>query len=223
MTAVKKTIKENMTGNKQAPVTPPATPAAVKPPAAGKPPVAVVVTPTPTTPAAVATPATWPLDELNELIGAAYLAKDMKTLGLLAKVHATLQRTNELSELKARIDLLTAITGDVAKAIKAALQPMVDSGKLDQADGVWYAWDFGDKLQTCRLMKTTAKVAGSPKSSGNGVGKKYSISTAEMLTKHGQEIYKEGLTFSQAQEKSTDKNWRYAIREALLKLEGIIQ
>ena len=69
-------------------------------------------------------------------------------------------------------------------------------------------------------MKSQPRAARSGSSGGGG--KKFDISTDDMLSRHGQNEYKDGLTFQQAYESSTDKNWRYAIRQKLLKLEGII-
>ena len=156
--------------------------------------------------------------QLTEALG----KKDFKQVAKVSSEIAKFNKDKEAIELKAKQETLAAITGDIAAAIKKALQPVVDSGKLDQADGIWYAWDFGDKLQTCRLMKTAAK-ASSAGGTRTGVGKKYDISTSELLTKFGNQEYKDGMTFAEAQEKSTDKNWRYAIREKLLKLNGTIQ
>ena len=37
------------------------------------------------------------------------------------------------------------MTEDVKGAIVKAVKPLVDSGKLDAADGIWFSYDFGEK------------------------------------------------------------------------------
>ena len=110
------------------------------------------------------------------------------------------------------------MTDKVKSAITKAVQPLIDSGSLDTADGIWYSNDFGEKAPVVRLSKSAPKAT----RTGGGGGKRYPISTSEMLARHGSETYKEGLTFQQAFESNNDRNWRQSIRNALLKLEGII-
>lgn len=125
---------------------------------------------------------------------------------------------------KAELEAKRAVLDQMVEVVKAAYiefrTPLVDSGQLDAADGIWIADDFGEVSPTVRLMKSTARA---PRAGGGGTGKKFDVSTDAMLSKYGVEPYKDtGQTFQQAYESNTDKNFRYAIRQALLKKDGII-
>ena len=126
----------------------------------------------------------------------------------------------EKAEMDAKRAVLDEMSDSVKAAIVDAIQPLVDSGQLDAADGVWFTYDFGEQAPIVRLMKTTTRT---PRAGGGGTGKKFDVSTDDMLAEHGDEAYKEtGMTIKAAYDSNTDKNWRYAIRQKLLKLEGII-
>jgi hypothetical protein len=160
--------------------------------------------------------------ELMAKLEAALKSKDFKEVAIISVLIAKAQRGKEAAELTAKQNALVAITDEVKRAISAALKPLVDAKKLDLADGVWFTQDFGENLVTCRLMKSQAKA---PRASGNGggAGKKFSISTNDMLTKHANEMYKDtGQTLQEVFDMSSDKNSRFGVRQALLKLEGLI-
>ena len=124
----------------------------------------------------------------------------------------------EKAELDAKREALKAMEEGIKDAITAAVEPLITSGQLDKADGIWFTYDFGEQAPSVRLTKTATKA----RTGGGGTGKKFDISTEDMLAKHGNEEYKDGKTFRQAYDENTDKNWRYAIRQKLLKAEGII-
>ena len=158
--------------------------------------------------------------ELMQEMQAAVKSGDYKAVAKVASELVKFQKSKEQAEFDAKVKVLEAITEKVKVTIQKALQKMVDAGELDLADGIWYANDFGEKLVTCRLMKTAAKAKTG--GGGGGGGKKFSVSTNELLEKFGDQEYKDGATFKAAWESNTDKNWRYAIREALLKKSGMI-
>ena len=157
--------------------------------------------------------------ELMASLEAALKSKDFKAVAAASRKLDQAVKAKEKAELEVKRAALDAMTEDVKGAIVKAVKPLVDSGKLDAADGIWFSYDFGEKAPVVRLMKTQPRAA---RAGGGGGGKKFDISTDDMLGRHGAEEYKDGLTFQQAYESSTDKNWRYAIRQKLLKLEGII-
>lgn len=157
--------------------------------------------------------------ELMSELEAALKSKDFKAVAAASRKIDGIQKTKEKAELAEKRAILDAMSEDVKTAITKAVKPLVDSGKLDAADGIWYSYDFGEAAPVVRLMKTQPRAA---RAGGGGGGKKFDISTDDMLSRHGNELYKDGLTFQQAYESSTDKNWRYAIRQKLLKIEGII-
>jgi hypothetical protein len=147
---------------------------------------------------------------------------DFKQVAKVAGELVKFQKAKEQAERDAKLKALQAIETDVKVAIVKALQPFIDSGKLDMADGVWFTYDFSEKLDSIRLMRQS-KPAGGGKSGGGGGGKKFAVDTSDLLEKFGNQEYKDGLTFNQAWEKDNDKNWRYTVREKLLKLGGCIQ
>ena len=149
---------------------------------------------------------------------AALETKDFKVVAAVSRKLDQAVKAKEKAELEVKRAALDAMSEKVKTAIGKAVKPLVNSGEVDAADGIWYSYDFGEKAPVVRLMKTQPRAA----RSGGGGGKKFDISTDDMLGRHGAEEYKDGLTFQQAYESSTDKNWRYAIRQKLLKLEGVI-
>lgn len=170
--------------------------------------------------AEVQAPAPEPTEaELMQELETALKSKDFKAVAAASRKLDSAVKAKEKAELEVKRAALDAMIDKVKTAITKAVKPLVDSKELDAADGVWYSYDFGEQAPTVRLMKTQPRAA---RAGGGGGGKKFDVSTDDMLGRHGQEEYKDGLTFQQAYESSTDKNWRYAIRQKLLKLEGVI-
>jgi len=137
----------------------------------------------------------------------------------VAKKAAEVAKMGELIEKAEKDAILKALetkTEDIRKIILGALQPAYDAGELDGADGVWFNWDFGEKLTTCRLTKSAPRKAG-----GGGGGKKFDVTTEQLLEKFGNEEYKDGVSFSEAYKSAEgDKNARFTVRKALLKKGG---
>jgi len=157
--------------------------------------------------------------ELMAQLETALKSKDFKAVAAASRKLDTAVKAKEKAELDAKRAVLDQMGEKVKTAISKAVKTIVDSGELDAADGIWYSYDFGEQAPVVRLMKSAPRAV---RAGGGGGGKKFDISTDDMLGRHGQEDYKDGLTFQQAYESSTDKNWRYAIRQKLLKLEGVI-
>jgi len=161
-------------------------------------------------------------DQLMAELDVAMKSKDFKTVAAVSRKIDTLQKAREKVELDAKKAALDSMSDKVKAAITKAVTPIIDSKDLDAADGIWYSYDFGEQAPVLRLMKTTTKTKTTGASTGSGGGRKFNISTEDMLQRHANEEYKDGISFAQAYESSADKNWRYAIRQALLKKEGII-
>lgn len=159
------------------------------------------------------------VEQLMAQMQTAISNNDFKAVSQISRKIDSRNRAIEKAELDAKRAAAEEVGGLVQNAIMSVLNPIVDDGTLDAFDGVWFALDFGDKQATIRLMKTAAK----QRSGGNGgTGKKFDISTEDMLSRHGEEVYKDGMTYRAAYDSNVDKNWRYAIRTKLLKLENII-
>ena len=158
-------------------------------------------------------------EELTAELEKALASKDFKQVAAVSRKIDQTIKAKEKTEQAAKVAALDKIKDNVSAAISKAVKPIVESGDLDVADGIWYSYDFGEQAPVVRLMKSAPRAA---RAGGGGGGKKFDISTDDMLTRHGAEEYKDGMAFQQAYESSTDKNWRYAIRQKLLKKEGII-
>jgi hypothetical protein len=159
--------------------------------------------------------------ELMADMMAAVKSGDYKAVAKVASELVKFQKAKEQAELEAKQKVLAEKTIKIKAAIDKAVEKLIQSGELDAADGIWYTNDFGEKLVTCRLIKVMTKTK-TTTGGGGGGGKKFSVSTTELLEKFGSQEYKDGQTFQAAWDANTDKNWRYAIREALLKKDGLI-
>lgn len=143
---------------------------------------------------------------------------DFKAVTKLSQEISKIQAATEKSEVDAKVKAAEVLTLDVKAVIDEAVAGLVKSGKLDNMDGVWYVQDFGEKLTTCRLVKSAPRKAGT----GGGAAKKFDVATADLLAKHGSKVIDQesGKTFQQAYDEDTDGNSRYKVRVKLLKLEG---
>lgn len=159
-------------------------------------------------------------EQLMAELEAALKSKDFKAVAAASRKLDSAVKAKEKAELDVKRAALDSMIDKVKASIQKAVKPLVDSGELDAAEGIWYSFDFGEQAPVVRLMKTQPRAARAGGSTGGG--KKFDISTDDMLARHGQEEYKPGMTFAQAYESSTDKNWRYAIRQKLLKIEQVI-
>lgn len=180
-------------------------------------------------------------DEVLAAMGVAFKSKDMKLVGQLSKLYTKKEAEAEKAKRDALQAELAAKTQDVKDKLDAVVRAMYDSGELDGADGVWYAWDFGESTKAgtgCRLMKGKAKVAGE----GGGSGKSSYVAnptkSADLLAQVGSHVMfaedtevtidkvtqtmPAGTTFKEAYEYSTNGGWRNRCRMALLKEAGII-
>lgn len=143
---------------------------------------------------------------------------EWKTISSISSQISKLVKGEETAERDAKLVALKDITLKVMKTIEKAVKPFIDAGELDIADGVWFSNDFGEKLTDCRLVKSQAKV----KTGGGGGGKKFDIKTSELLEKHGSEMVGDtGKTFQQAYDANTDGNYRYGLRNKMLKLANM--
>lgn len=153
--------------------------------------------------------------EMNQAVASG----DYKAVAKVASELVKFQKTKEAAEQAEKQKRLTEVSSKVQAAIDKIVEKLVSDGVLDDADGVWYSRDFGERLVTIRLMKAQAKTKTG--GSGGSTGKKFDVNTNDLLERFGDTEYKDGLTFKQAWESNMDKNYRYAIRVALLKRVGV--
>jgi hypothetical protein len=198
------------------------------------------------------------IEEIQLQMTDATAKKDWKLVSKLAQSLVKAEADAKGAEQKAKQEALAGMTTTVKSMFDKLVQFLtagkepdatevdefanalleLDGVELDKADGVWYSNDFSAESGhaiTCRLMKGQAKeakpkVAGE-KATSTGGGKKYDISTEDLINEVGAEsifgdgtnaTVKAGSAYSgkavkSAYDESTDKNWRYGIRTALLK------
>lgn len=161
------------------------------------------------------------MDDIKELTGQMQKAiedGDYKAVGKIAKDIANMQAADEKAAESKRQEGLAELTQKVLNAIAKTVEKF--AGEIEEAkgDGVWYSLDNVEKTVECRLIKRKARKAGA---GGGGGGKRFPISTNDMLAKHGDTIYKDGISFTDAMSATSDKNARFTIRKSLLKLEGL--
>lgn len=157
-------------------------------------------------------------EELMAQLQSALDSHDYKLVASVSRQIDQRERGKEKAELEAKRAAVAKMEETVKSVITESITPLINSGELDSADGIWFSYDFGEQSPSVRLLKTTTRA----RTGGGGTGKKFDISTEDMLSKHGSEQYKDGMTFKEAYDSNSDKNWRYAIRQKLLKVESII-
>ena len=181
-------------------------------------------------------------DQLMLEVGKAWEAKDMKLMGKLSSLATKAEQANEKAKKDALLAELVAVTQEATKTIKGIIDKMLDGGKLEGAEGVWFAWDFGAIEEkginpACRLVK-----AGRKASTGESSGKSSYVAnpakSADLLAQVGSNVMfaedtertidkqavtmPAGMTFKEAYDYSTNGGWRNSVRMALLKEAGII-
>ena len=176
-------------------------------------------------------------DQLFEALGKAYGAKDFKLMGKLSSLVAKAEAAEEKAKKEALLAELVETTQATTKTLVKAIKGLVDDGKLDGAEGIWLAWDFGAVEEkginpACRLVKSGRKAP----SEGGGGQSSYVANpakSADLLAQVGDEIMfaedtavtidkveqviSAGTTYREAYNHSTNGGWRNRIRMALLK------
>lgn len=181
-------------------------------------------------------------DQLFEELGKAYEAKDYKLMGKLSTQVAKAEATEAKVAKDKLAEELVAITEEVKTAISKVVTKLFEDPKLAGAEGVWFTYDAGAKIEkginpACRLMKASRKAA-----AGDGETKSSYVAnptkSSELIELIGDEVMFEedttrridkseitvpaGTTFKEAYELSTNGGWRNGWRMAALKKAGII-
>ncbi len=198
-------------------------------------------------------------DQLLEELGKAYNAepkrlKDMAKLSILvAKAEAAEEKSKKdalLAELAKTTGYVQNLLAVIVGYLTAGNQPHPDSIKeftktlreikgteLDGADGVWFAYDFGEtgeKMIGTRLSKSAPKKATS--GTGTSAAGRIPAKNEDMLAVVGDQVMfaedtkrviggvetlvAAGTTFKQAFNLNTNGNWKYEVRKGLLKATG---
>lgn len=185
---------------------------------------------------------TMSMEDLLEAIGKAYADRDMKLMGQLSKLYTKKEGEAEKAKKEALLSELIAVTQETSSEFSALADRLVDAGKLEGAEGIWFAFDFGAIREkginpSCRLVKSK-RTSGE----GGGGGKSSYVAnpakSADLLAQVGsnvmftedtavtidrvEQVMERGTTFKMAYDFSTNGGWRNRVRMALLKEAGII-
>ena len=183
------------------------------------------------------------MEQLLEAIGGAYTAKDMKLMATLSKLYTKKESEAEKAKKDALLAELIAVTAETLASMTKTVDDMVEAGRLEGAEGIWFAYDFGAIREkginpSCRLIKTSRKSGGGGESSGKSSYVANPAKSADLLAQVGENVMFEadttvtidkvektmpaGTTFKEAYDYSTNGGWRNRVRMALLKEAGII-
>jgi len=186
---------------------------------------------------------TMSMEELLQAIGDAYTTKDMKLMGQLSKLYTKAEATAEKAKKDALLAELIAVTQETLVSMTSTVDDMVEAGKLDGAEGVWFAYDFGAIKErginpSCKLIKSSRRATGEGSGSGKSSYVANPAKSADLLAQVGDNVMfaedtsvtidkveqtmSAGTTFKEAYEHSTNGGWRNRVRMALLKEAGII-
>lgn len=182
-------------------------------------------------------------DQLMLEVGKAWEAKDMKLMGTLSRLATKAEVAVEKAKKETLLAALVETTKDARQAITKAVKGLVEGGKLDGAEGIWFSWDFGAIEEVgvnpaCRLVKSGRKAA----TDGGGDAKSSYIAnpakSSDLLAQVGdnvmfaedttvtidkqENIMQAGTSFKEAYDYSTNGGWRNRVRMALLKEAGIV-
>ncbi len=160
--------------------------------------------------------------ELQSAMTKAVAGSDWTAVKKIASAMSKIEAEKEKAAKAELQSKLAELTDKVKAIIDKAIQKMISAGELDGADGVWYGWDFGDQSSGCKLVKAKARAGGG---GGNGGGKRYDVSTADLLKDYGDVVdEKSGMTlqamFDDAEQAEDKKNAVYKVRVKLLKASG---
>lgn len=189
-------------------------------------------------------------DQLMEHIGEAYKSKDMSLMKRLLSLH----NKAEASEAKTKKDeldgKLQVVTAETLAEFTRLADKLVEAGKIDGGDGIWFAYDFGEKKEkginpSLRLKKSARRTTTSTgatstgsyvshpdksdailaEDDGSGSTWGEHVMFAEAETRRIDKVEHEipaGFTFNAAYKFSTNGGWRNTVRMALLKVSGRI-
>lgn len=158
--------------------------------------------------------------ELMAKLQDAITASDFKQVAKISKEIAAAQAEQEKTEKERTATERVTLVEAIRKDFKAFLKQYKDPIGAVYGDGLWCAWnpDNQENPLEVRITKKSVRAGGGV----GGGGKKFSITTEELLSKHGSAEYKEGVTCQEAYDSDTAGNARYKVRVKMLKHEGLM-
>lgn len=158
------------------------------------------------------------LDNIMQQIADAGKAGDLAKIKSLTKQANELEKAEDAAKASRRAQESEAFKSLVGEAGK-------ELAKLTKAADELGIKKFGVVVsQNAEGKWTTDVVAGAKaRTGGGGGGKRFSVSTEEMLKKHGSHKPENwDMTLQQKYDSTKDGNSRYAVRKVCLKLEGLM-
>lgn len=163
------------------------------------------------------------LEQAQEALKQAMASQNMPEVIRLAGIVKKLDKTAGSAELEAKKGQIN----DLGEKIKLAFQNhIVDQfgAEIVQLVGEKKAiikldWDYEGQVPTVKIVKGVAGTRKPGSGKGGGNPQKFEMSSDDLLAKFGTFEYKEGQTFKEAWDSTTDKNARYSIRRKLIKLQ----
>ena len=192
--------------------------------------------PAPVVPAPAVDYSTYTADQLLDTIGKAYAAKDMKLMGALSRLYTKKEADAEKAKKDALLAELIKVTAETLESFTQHANKLVDTGNLDGAEGIWFAYDFGAIREkginpSLRLVKAGRKPSTGGSTNGSGSYVAGLPSSASMLEEAGDKVYitkatnvtidkvdhmlPVGMTYREAYKYSTNGGWRNRVRMAL--------
>lgn len=170
-------------------------------------------------------------------------AANLKLMGQLSKLYTKRDAEDEKVKKDTLLAELVKVTRETLIALKSSIDEMVEDGKLEGAEGVWFAYDLCEVVEaginpSCRLVKSGRKATGAGESTGKSSYIPGLPPSAEMLKEVADQVYfakdtpvdidkkqytmPAGMTYQEAYEFSTNGGWRNRVRMALGKATGLV-
>jgi len=156
------------------------------------------------------------IEELRAQLTKAVDSNDYTAMSRISNQIRKLETEAAANKLLAMQQELSRLIPDIQRAIIDTLEPFIDSGKLDKAEGVYFNWTFGDEPDTT-LQRAHKRPA-------HRVIKHPGIKTIDLVRQYGNIPYpdKPECTYADMYYTNTDPNFRYPkIRVPLLEMAGI--
>jgi hypothetical protein len=158
-------------------------------------------------------------EQLMAQMQEAFAKGDMAAILKIASEAKKGQKAKEDAELEGKKAQITDLTEQVKVAIQGIVDrfgPSITTLVGEKKAKISAEWSAESPDLKVTILK--GGTGGGTRKSG-GVPQKVNIKTEDLLEKYGADEYKDGVTFKEAWEASTDKNKRFAIRKKLIAKE----
>lgn len=159
------------------------------------------------------------------------LQAELKSAMALGDIPKVIQLATQLKKLvkgagDAELEAKKGQITDLGEKVKIAFVKLIDQYGADivtlvgeKKACIKLTWDFEGQVPEVKIVKGASGTRkGGAKGGGNP--QKFSMTSEALLEKFGGEKYKDtGRTFQEIWDSTTDKNARYTVRKALIKLE----